>query len=280
MRRGWTAVRSADLGQDRRVHRFYDVQTGGPLRLELLSHDGSRFRVLRQFGYRDPRHAEPFVVPASTATFLTDLTSVPWFFLWLVPRIGPHLPAAVLHDALVSDDPSEVSYIGPAVPRVEADRIFRGAMLDAGAGQVRAWLVWTAVTLATAWQTLSPAWLWRARVAGLFGTVVVLGTLATADLLDVANVLPWMGMRPWWAELWLGAAAAVAIPAVLALAWGRLWAAAAIAGVALALLLHVTLAVVAVYGVYALVERLLRIRAARRRHHTAGLGGRTQPPVS
>jgi hypothetical protein len=245
---------------DRWMRRFYDVKTGGPLRLELASTDGSRFRVLRQFGYRDPRHAEPFVVPASTATFRTDLTSVPWFFAWLVPKTGPHLPAAVLHDGLVSDDPSEVSYEGPWVDRVEADRIFRDAMLSTGTRPVRAWLVWTAVTLATAWRTLAPAWAWRARVAGLFGTIVVLGTLATVDLFDAADLLPWMGERPWWAELALGALAAIVIPAVLALSWGPLWPAAAIGGVALALLLHVTAAVVVVYAVYAAVERLLSLR--------------------
>lgn len=242
------------------MHRFFDVDTGGPLRLELASHDGTRFRLLRQFGYRDPQHAEPFVVPASLSSFLTDLTSVPWFFAWLVPRTGPHLPAAVLHDGLVSDDPAEVSYTGPPVDRVEADRIFRDAMLDTGTGVVRTWLVWTAVTLATAWRALRPRWAWRARVAGLFGVVAVLGTIATADLFDLVDVLPWMGDRPWPAELALGALAALVIPAALALTWGRLWRAAAIAGVALAFLLHVTAAVVTVFGVYLLAERLLRRR--------------------
>lgn len=242
------------------MHRFYDVETGGPLRLELLSHDGSRFRLLRRLGYRDPRHAQPFVVPASTASFLTDLTSVPWFFTWLVPKTGPHLPAAVLHDGLVSQDPREVSYLGPPVDRVEADRIFRDAMLDTGTGRVRAWLVWTAVTLAAAWRVLQPRSVWRLRVIGVFGVVTVLGALATLDLLDVADLLPWMGNRPWWAEVVLGGVAAVLIPLALSWTWGRLWPAAAIGGVALALLLHVTLAVLGVYGVYAAAERLLEPR--------------------
>ena len=244
------------------MHRFFDVDTGGPLRLELVSHDGTRFRLLRRFGYRDPRHSQPFVVPASTESFLTDLTSVPWFFTWLVPRTGPHLPAAVLHDGLVSDDPREVSYLGPVVTRVEADRIFREAMLDTGTGLVRAWLVWTAVTLAAAWQGLHPRWAWRARVVGFFGVIVVVGSLATLDLLDVVDVLPWMGNRPWWAELALGAAAALVIPLALSWTWGRLWRAATIGGVALALLLHVTVAVLAVYGMYLLAERL--VAAVRR----------------
>lgn len=247
------------------MHRFYDVATGGPLRLELASHDGTRFRLLRRIGYRDPRHPRPFEVPApgDLQAFLTDLVSVPWFFTWLVPKTGVHLPAAVLHDALVGTPATGPTYTGPRVDRREADRIFRDAMLDAGAGPVRAWLAWTAVTLPTAWWSLRPRWLWRLRVAGFFGAIVVLGVLATLDLLDVVDVLPWMGERPWWAELTLGALAAVVIPLLLALTWGPLWAAAAIGGVALALLLHVTAAVVLVYGVYALAERALRWLSGR-----------------
>ena len=253
------------------MHRFFDAETGGPLRLELVSHDGTRFRLLRRFGYRDPRYAQPFVVPASTESFLTDLTSVPWFFTWLMPRTGVHLPAAVLHDGLVSDDPREVSYLGPAVSRVEADRIFREAMLDTGTRRVRAWLAWTAVTLGAAWLGLCPRWLWRLRVVAFFGGVALLGAVATLDLLDVVDVLPWMGQRPWWAELAVGALAAVVVPLALSWTWGRLWRAAAIGGVALALLLHVTIAVIAVYTVYLLVERLVGGR---------GGSGRPQPSRS
>jgi hypothetical protein len=43
--------------------RFYDVATGEPIMLQLQQ-DGAQFRVLRQFGYRDPKHSEDFVVPA------------------------------------------------------------------------------------------------------------------------------------------------------------------------------------------------------------------------
>lgn len=254
------------------MERFFDAETGGPLRLELVSHDGTRFRLLRRLGYSDPAHDQPFVVPARLDTFLTDLTSVPWFFTWLVPRTGPHLPAAVLHDGLVSDHPAESSYLGPAVDRVEADRIFRDAMGHAGAGPVRSWLAWAAVTLPTAWWSMRPAWLWRLRVAGLFGLVLVLGTLATLDLFDVAGLLPWMGDRPWWAELGLGILAAIVLPLALSFTWGRLWRAAAIGGVALALLLHVTAAVVALYGVYALAERLSRLTARRPRNRARPRG--------
>ena len=80
--------------------RFFDPGTGGKMVLQLEP-DGARFRILRPFGYRDPAYADPFIVPADVATFRTDLASIPWFFAWLVPGLGTHLPAVLLHDGLV-----------------------------------------------------------------------------------------------------------------------------------------------------------------------------------
>ena len=101
--------------------RFIDTETGGALRLELLSINGREFAMLRQISYDDPEHPEPFTVPADLARFRTDLASVPDVFTWLVPRSGIFLPAAVLHDALVRKG----TYMGPTIDRVEADQIGR-----------------------------------------------------------------------------------------------------------------------------------------------------------
>ncbi|MFC7403666.1 DUF1353 domain-containing protein [Georgenia alba] len=233
-----------------RAGRFFDLDDGGPLRLELRSIDGHDFTLLRQFGYRTRGYDEPFVVPADLAGFATDLASVPGVFTWLVPRSGDFLPAAILHDALVDG-----AHRGPRVDRVEADRLFRTAMAGLGTGRVRAWLMWAAVSTATMWHTGRLAV--RVALVGLVGVVVAIGALATLDLLDVWNHLPWMGRRSLPAELLGGAAAAVAIPTVLSFSWGRLWRAGAIVGVALALLLHVTVAVALLFGVYRLLERLV-----------------------
>ena len=158
-----------------------------------------------------------------TRRFRTDLTSVPWLFTWLVPRTGRHLPAALLHDGLVGgadDPPSYVSEEGHVVARDEADRVFRDAMGDLGTGAVRRWLVWAAVAVATI-VVGSQAWSrrqwWHYRVAAVvtIGLVVVLGTLATLDLVDAGVRLPWMGDRAWPAELVGGFAGAVAIPSLL-----------------------------------------------------------------
>lgn len=236
---------------------FYDHEDGGPLRLELRSIDGRDFAMLRRLGYQSPEYDEPFVVPADLEEFSTDLASVPSFLTWLVPRSGDFTPAAVLHDAIIYPG----AYRGPQIERHEADRVFRTAMIELGTGRVRAWLMWTAVTIGTLWNSGTRG---RLQVGLVLGLVAVIGVLATLDLFDVWNTLPWMGDRPWWQELIGGAIGAVVIPAALALSWGRLAGAGVIAAVALAFLLHVTVVIVALYGFYRSVERLVSGPADRR----------------
>ncbi len=235
--------------------RFFDPGTGGKMVLQLEP-DGARFRILRPFGYRDPAYGDPFIVPADVATFRTDLASIPWFFVWLVPGLGTHLPAVLLHDGLVVGPTEGKTHIGPDVDREEADRILRDAMASLGTPVVRRWLMWTAVILATAFSTLRPRWRWAPLVVATLLLVAGLGVVATLDIIDVADALPWMGDRPWAVELLLGGAFALVVPLIISVLWGRLWRAAAIAGVALALLLHVTVVVAAIYGIYWLLERL------------------------
>ena len=245
--------------------------------LERHTEDGlERFSLERRIAYLD-RHVGEILVPASAA-FRTDLTSVPALFTWLVPKTGAHLPAALLHDALVGGDPSTgsgrrdaSSYVvegGRRIDRVEADRIFRDAMADTGTGVVRRWIVWTAVTVATifvgrdlpwsSWRT----WSYRAAAAMTIATIAYLGYCATADLFDqrwwLAVEVPWMGERGWWTEVAGGLAAAIVLPLALSLLWGRLRVAGAIAGVLLAVLLHVTVALAAIGTTYLAVERLAR----------------------
>jgi hypothetical protein len=236
--------------------RFFDVETGGPIELQLQQVRAA-FRVLRRFGYRDPAYAEPFVVPADVEDFVTDLASIPRLFMWLVPGLGTHLPAVVLHDGLVVEPGSPPTHLGPPVGREEADRILRDAMASLGTPRLRRWLMWTGVALATAWSTLRPHWWWRTLVVATIAIVAVLGTIATLDLIDVWDVLPWMGDRPWWVELIGGAVAAVAIPLAVSVLWWRRWRVAAITGVALAFLLHVTAVLFVLYGIYWVAETVV-----------------------
>lgn len=237
--------------------RFFDAATGEPnVRLELRQ-DGDGFAVLRRIGYRDPACGD-LVVPACPEHFRTDLTSVPWAFAWLVPGLGTHVPAVLLHDGLVREGhEGKKTHIGVDVDRVEADRILREAMGSLGTPVLRRWIMWAGVSVATclAERAKEP---WRAVVAvGTVVVIAVLGVLATLDLFDVVDPLPWMGDRPWWVELLGGSAFALLVPGALAALWRRLWRAGLIVGVGLAFLLHVTVAVAVVYGLYRVAEAVV-----------------------
>jgi hypothetical protein len=262
--------------------RFYDGGTAGdapdptaPPRVVLERVEGGdlhrrteRFRMLRRLAYRDREYGE-LLVPVDLGSFETDLTSVPALFTWLVPKTGRHLPPALLHDGLVHAAGEPASYLsteGHVLDRVAADRVFRTAMRDTDTGPVRSWLVWSAVTLATIWHG-SVAWS-RARhlrylgaAGGTLLVVAVLGVLATLDLFDVVACIPWMGAdRPFWLELAGGLAGAIVVPLLLGLTWGRFAAAGVISGIALAVLLHVTVLLGAISLAYLAAEWVGRRR--------------------
>lgn len=246
---------------------FYDITDGGPLRVELQSVDGRDFTMLRPFAYRSTDYAEPWVIPDDLATFGTDLASVPKIFTWLIPRAGVFTPAALLHDAHVGGH-----YRGPQIERIESDRIFREAMIVLGTGRVRAWMMWAAVVMATMWT--SRRWAWRLPLVGVLLTIGAIGTLSSLDLLGVTSLLPWLGQQHLWADLMIGAAAAILIPSALSLTWGRLWAAGVITGIAFAFLLHVTAILAVLTALYVLVERLVSGPRAERE------GEASRPPHS
>ncbi len=198
-------------------------------------------------------------MPRPSSHFRTDLTSVPSWFTWLVPKSGRHLPAALIHDGLVPDRDGERTYEteppGLEVDRIDADRIFRDAMFDTNVGVIRCYLVWAAVSLASL--ILGPRASWtplvllyyRALTLLTLGTIVVLGYAASVDLLDSswpAFDVPWMHEGGLAAELCTGFAGAIVIPLLSAILWWRYYAVAAIAGVAVATLFHVTVAIAVV----------------------------------
>ena len=235
---------------------FFDAETGGPLQLELGRVGVRKYRLRRQFGYQDHRYAEPFICPNDVGSYDTDLASIPWFFSWIVPSRGAHFPAIMLHDALVVGDGDCPTHLGPVVSREEADRIMRDAMGRLGVGFVRRWLAWTGAFLATAAGTMKPRWFWIGRLLVTFGTIIVLGALATLDVFDVFDVLPWMGDRSMIAELVSAAIGAVIIPLLLSVLWWRRWRAAAIGGLTLAVVYHVTIGMFVGWTVYQIVEWL------------------------
>ena len=222
------------------------------------------FRLAAPIGYWDTE-VGAIIVPHNLAQFRTDLTSVPGFFTWLIPTTGRHLPAALIHDGLVGGDLDPRTYIASRpIDRVTADRVFRSGMKDLGTSWARRWVIWAAV--ATATMVTGPVRAtWRAllAVAAMVAVVVTGGVLATFDLFDCRAPLPWMADRPAWLEVVTGAVGAVVIPVVLSALWGRRWRAGMIAGVSLALLVHVTIAIVLVYALFSTVDEALERHLAR-----------------
>jgi hypothetical protein len=139
-------------------------------------------------------------------------------------------------------------------------------MRDSYIGPIRRWLVWSAVTLGTIWHG-SDAWTRGRHLRYLLTSgatlllIAGLGVIATLDLFDVVGWLPWMGDgRPFLLELAGGLAGAVVVPLVLSLAWGRFAVAGAVTGIALAVLLHVTVLLLAITALYHLAEWVARHR--------------------
>ena len=226
-----------------------------------------RFRMLRRLAYRDREYGD-LLVPADLASFESDLASVPALFTWLVPKTGRHLPPALLHDGLIHGPGEPASYVsveGRILDRVAADRVFRTAMRDTDTGPVRSWLIWSAVTLGTIWHG-STAWSaaqhLRHRVVA-FGSLLIiaaLGVLATLDLFDVVDLVPWMGDHTWPVELLGGVAGAIVVPLLLGLAWGRFAVAGMVCGIALAVLLHVSVVLALITLGYQAAEWVARRR--------------------
>ena len=136
-------------------------------------------------------------------------------------------------------------------------------MADLGTPLIRRWMVWSAVSIPTAWSVSK----FRAGLGYLSLLVIaILGWFATIDLFDQGEWLPWMGNRKWYVELVFGSLGAIAIPLILSLVWpAGLRKAGAITGVALAALLHVTIAVGAVTFVYQFAEYRLGVWAQPKR---------------
>jgi hypothetical protein len=236
--------------------------------LDRLEDDRGResFELLRRIAYADARLGTVIAVPARPWDFRTDLTSTPRWFTWLVPKSGRHLPAALVHDALVGggDEASYTTEPPVRIDRVEADRVFRDAMRDTGTGVVRRWLAWAAVTAVSLVVAGRPhwspwvRWWFRLVVPGTFALIVYLGACATVMLLGREwpgfVTLPWMDHPDGWRQVLGGLSGAIVVPLLLGVLWGPYQRVAAVAGVAVATLLHVTLAVGVVAVAYQAVE--------------------------
>lgn len=123
--------------------------------------------------------------------FWTDFASVPRAATWLVPRMGTHTRAAIVHDWFC---------VGLArgdcpVSSADADGIFRRIMREEGTGWARRWLAWAAVRWAAGFSRGRRAGWWRTLPLLLLVTAVVLLVAGLAVLLAWAVVT---GALAWW----------------------------------------------------------------------------------
>ncbi len=99
--------------------------------------DGKWFTVYEPLDYVS-KSGETYRVPIGTNT---DFASIPRGLRWLIPRVGRHGKAAVLHDWLCE-------FV--IVPRPQADLLFREAMESLGVGWTKRNTMYRAVAAYTA----------------------------------------------------------------------------------------------------------------------------------
>lgn len=80
--------------------------------------EAKKFKVFIAFDYHVGSEDSEEVVSVPK-DFLTDLASIPWFARWLIPKVGKHAQAAVLHDFI---------YYKGLFARDKCDLIFLEAM--------------------------------------------------------------------------------------------------------------------------------------------------------
>jgi hypothetical protein len=105
--------------------------------LEYLNtpREGKWFRLMCNLNYV-ARGGMVIIVPAGT---YTDFASIPRGLRWLIPRVGDHGKAAVVHDYLCDQ------YNVGIGTRRRADRIFLEAMVELGVGRLKRRIMYSAV---------------------------------------------------------------------------------------------------------------------------------------
>jgi hypothetical protein len=208
---------------------FVDDETGTqPAPLELRQVRNDEFELLKPFRFIDP-DAGSTVAVTGKLLGRTDVASIPTFLGWFARRHGRHTFAALMHDQLITDST-------PPADRVAADLLFRYALIHSKVPPARAWLLWTAVTLATRWsmRLASRASIVLWFIAALTGTALFAIGILTASATFVA--------------------VAALAPLVFSALWGRQWRAGVVAGYAFWLAVAGSLPAYLAYQVYRGVE--------------------------
>jgi hypothetical protein len=130
--------------------------------------NGNDFIVALPYRYRIGQSAETIPVPAG---FVTDYASIPISLQWLVPKLGRHNRAAVIHDYL---------YWSQTCTKAQADNLLMIAMKELGVKKGRRRLIYEAVHLRG-----RPAWeANRRELAAGWPKIVPQSRYALADTLS------------------------------------------------------------------------------------------------
>jgi hypothetical protein len=135
---------------DRDTGPFSAEDGSQPARFELRQVDDDDFQLLTPFNFTS---AAGTAIPVRHELLgKTDLASIPSFLGWFARRHGRHTPAALLHDELITDNPDPLPPQAQ-LPPAAADRLFREALRASDVALVKAWVLWTGVTLLTRWRS-------------------------------------------------------------------------------------------------------------------------------
>lgn len=112
----------------------------GPLDLRAVP--PNKWKLLIQFTYTTVITNEPYLIVIPEG-FINDLASIPRIFRSIVPQIGKHRGAAVVHDYLYSRKGKMKG--GVTLTRKQCDKIFLEAMKVAGVRFTRRHVMYQAV---------------------------------------------------------------------------------------------------------------------------------------
>lgn len=122
---------------------------------------------------------DKFVIKAG---YTTDFATVPRCVVWLIPRFGRYTLAAILHDWLIDNLPSN------RFTSRDVDGLFRRVMRELDVPPLRRWLMWCGVR----WAALFNA---KRRPGWIYDAVPVLAlTVVAAPIVVPAAVFVLLGL--------------------------------------------------------------------------------------
>ena len=231
---------------------FATEQGGQPANVRLRQVNDHEFRLDEPIDFAPPGGGDRVLI---TDAHLgpTDLASIPDILGWFVRRHGRHTPAALVHDQRL-----RVLRLSPAAERpalrTAADLEFRRTLRASEVPPVRAWVMWTGVTLLTRLTTYRP-----------WGRLGILAW-ALAAVAGTAALVYGLVSGPWWLAL-----VALGAPFPGAVLWGRQWKAGLVAGYAFWIVLLGSIPSRVAYWIYKLTEYIFLSFAKP-------LGMEAQPP--